>query len=308
MNHWLVIGVKQNWITALSQPVPIWGLKQQYLNTFQSMREGDNLWLYTTSPVKGVIGLGQVKDKYVDWKTLIWPEELEKQQVVWPLRFRIHILKILPVTKWESSCIRINDFNLFWQQGFQQIRPDYLPELIKRTEKVFGSLVYEGSSIIQIPELIQSTEIKEPDVQYVPTALSQTPSPHKELQNHLAEIGKLQFYYSEIEYPLELESERKKLDVVWKREISGVPTFVFEIEFSNNIEKAVERLKSAFKKWNSRPRIIVPESSLAKLHNIISNSEQEFSSQFRNYQPEQITELLTKKRELRNTEQNLGLY
>lgn len=314
MNHWLVIGIKENWVTTFSQPVPLWGLKQKYSVLFKSMREGDILWLYVTSPIKGIIGIGQVKDKYIDVKTLIWLEELKKQFVIWPLRFRIHILKILPVDKWKTDCIKINDFNLFWQQGFQLIPSNYLPELIKRAEKVFGSFpyTYEGSSIAQTSNLISSkTSIGESAVEtgYIPVSESSVLiSPHRGLQNILAEIGKLQFYYSEIEYPLEIESERKSIDVVWKREINGVPTFAFEIEFSNNIEKAVERLKFAFRKWNSRPRIIVPESSCTTLHNILSNHDQEFNSQFRNYTPEQITELLNKKRDLKNIEQNLGLY
>ncbi|MCX8082164.1 MAG: hypothetical protein N3D17_02015 [bacterium] len=310
MNHWLVIGIKKNWITALSQPVPIWGLKQQYTLPFQSVKEGDNLWLYVTSPVKGIIGIGKVKDRYVDTKTLIWPEELEKKYVVWPLRFRIHILKILPIEEWERSSIRINDFNLFWQQGFQNVPSNLLPELLKRAEKVFGSFesLYEGSSIIQTPEMVPSIGIKESDSKTVPVVTTPIVSPHLELQNYLAEVGKLQNYYSELEYPLELELERKSIDVVWKREINGAPTFAFEIEFSNNIEKAVERLKFAFRKWNSRPRIIIPETALSRLHNILSNSERDFSTQFRNYRPEQIKELLNKKRDLKAMEQDLGLY
>ena len=309
MNNWLVIGIKENWITTLSQPIPIWGLKHRYFQTFQYIQVGDILWLYATSPVKGIIGIGEVKEKYIDYKTQIWPQEIDENHVIWPLRFRMHILKMLPLGQWEQYCIKINDFPINWQQGFQQIPNKYITELFKRSEEIFGTVIYEGASITQIPEITSET-LKE-EMTVVPSQtdiITHSLSLHKELQNYLAEIGKLQSYYSEIEYSLELPYERKSLDVVWKREIGGVPTFAFEIELSNMIEKAIERLKFAFKKWNSRPRIIVPEDSLIKLNNIISNSERDFSSQLRNYKPEQIKDLITKKRELKNLEQELGLY
>ncbi|MBC7074168.1 hypothetical protein H5T58_02150, partial [Candidatus Parcubacteria bacterium] len=110
------------------------------------------------------------------------------------------------------------------------------------------------------------------------------------------------------EYPIELPSEKKNIDVVWKREADGVPTFAFEVEISGILEKAVERLKFAFRKWNTRPRILVPEKLVKKVHNILSTSEKDFVREFKIYVPNQISELLTKKRELRRLEQNLELY
>ena len=79
IQNWLVIGIPRNWETALSQPVPIWGLKPRYQVEFQAMNVGDLLWLYSTSPVGGVIGVGVVKDKYIDNVNLIWEEELKRK-------------------------------------------------------------------------------------------------------------------------------------------------------------------------------------------------------------------------------------
>lgn len=131
---------------------------------------------------------------------------------------------------------------------------------------------------------------------------------HKELQEAVAEIGKLQFYYTELEYPIELPGERKNLDVVWKREISGVPTFAFEIELSGALEKALERLKFAYKKWNSRPRIIISKEDNIRAFNIINLSERDFKRAIRVYETEQIVNLLNQKRNLKRMEQMLDLY
>jgi hypothetical protein len=34
VKNWLIIGVPKNWETALSQPVPLWGLKPRYQAEF----------------------------------------------------------------------------------------------------------------------------------------------------------------------------------------------------------------------------------------------------------------------------------
>lgn len=303
--NWLVIGIPKNWETALSQPVPIWGLKLRYQLEFQAMEVGDILWFYSTSPVGGVIGLGIIKDKYIDRINLVWEEELRQKEVIWPLRFRIHVLKIFQRSRWNVDRVKINDFNLFWQVGFQLLKEGHVLELLNRTRNIFGVLteekIYTGATITQ-PLFVRE---KPPPYS---VAENKSDVSHRRLQEQLAEVGKLQFYYTQLEYAVDLPAERKNLDVVWKREIDGVPTFAFEIELSGMLEKAVERLKFAFRRWNSRPRIVVPNDSFKKVHNILSIDEKDFTNQFRIYEPDQILELLNKKREIKTIEQNLELY
>ena len=306
IQNWLVIGIPRNWETALSQPVPIWGLKPRYQAEFQATNVGDLLWLYSTSPVGGVIGVGVVKDKYIDNVNLIWEEELKRKEVIWPLRFRIHVLKILPQARWKIDRVKINDFGLFWQIGFQPLKNEHVIELFRRARSIFGEINEE--SIFAGATIMQPIMIKEKQPLYTPSLEEELIVPHKELQNEIAEIGKLQFYYTEIEYPVELPGEKKNLDVVWKREIDGVPTFAFEVELSGTLEKAIERLKFAFRKWNSRPRIIIPKEFTKKVYNIITVSNKDFSQQIKIYEPKQIVELLTQKRELKLVEQNLEIY
>jgi len=305
IRNWLVIGIPKNWETALSQPVPIWGLKQKYQREFQVMKIGDILWFYATNPVRGIIGLGIVKDKYIDPVNLVWENELIKKEVIWPLRFRIHVLKILTLHRWEKDCIKINDFNLFWQTGFQLLNERDAIELKKRAEIMFGVITLE--KIFTGATLSEPLFVKEKVTEYY-TGKKQEGASHRKLQEQIAEIGKLQFYYSQIEYPLQLPGEKKSLDVIWKREIDGSPTFAFEIELSGGLERAVKRLNFSFRKWNSRPRIIIPKEVTKKLHNILTTTERDFAEQLKIYTPYQVVELLGKKRELRKMEQNLNMY
>lgn len=305
VQNWLVIGVPRNWEIALTQPVPLWGLKESFQLEFNSLRIGDLLWLYATSPIKGVIGVGTVKDKYVDIKNLVWGKEIEEKKVIWPLRFRIHVLRVLPMKDWTKRQIKIEDFNIFWQRGFHLLTPEHAMELMRRASDIFG--VIDQESVFSGATIIEDTMVRENRYEYI-TEKKQDKISHKKVQEEIAEIGKLQFYYTELEYPIQLPDERKNLDVVWKRELNGVPTFAFEVELSGMIERAIERLKFANKIYNSRPRLVVPEELLSKVNNIISSSERDFRETFRVYTPSQIQELIQIKRQLRALEQNLALY
>jgi len=307
VNNWLVIGVKKNWETALAQPVPLWGLKTRYQSEFQALNNGDMVWFYVTKPVSGIVGLGMVKDKHIDNMNLIWEEELVRKEVIWPLRFRIQVLKVINREQWDEDRIRINDFNLNWQIGFQSLQEKHLVKLTERAKNTFSirpeESYFSGATITQpiVAEIPKGT--------YAPILQNEKPIiSHRNLQETIAEIGKLQFYHSQLEYPIALSGEDKNIDVVWKREIAGAPTFAFEVELSGGIERAIARLKFAYNRWNSQPRIIVPRAFAQKINNIITAEDRVFSQQFKMYEPNQIIDLLDKKRELKTIEQNLGLY
>jgi hypothetical protein len=255
-----------------------------------------------TSPVRGVVGVGYVKDKYIENSNLVWPEEWQKRKVIWPLRFRIHLQKYIPQDSWESKKISIADFGLNWQRGFQSLDDHQAAQLAKRAQSILGDDIYEGATIVAF-------KVAEPEAAVAtPTQAEKPTSRHRDLQVLVAEIGKMQYYHTELEYPIDLAGEHKSLDVVWKREVGGAPTFAFEVELSTGLEKAVGRLKFAYKRWNSRPRIIIPAEDLRRLQNIITAEDREFGHQLRIYEPAQLQELVEKKRGLRSLEQDLGIY
>jgi hypothetical protein len=303
-NNWLIIGRLKNWETALLQPVPLWGLKPVFNLAFTALNVGDIVWFYVTDPVKGVIGLGLVKDKYIDTNNLVWPEEQVKKAVIWPLRFRIQVLKVLNSDQWTAGRIKINDFRLNWQVGFQALRDDHMVLLTDRAMKAFGVTLNAdfstGATIAQATAVSEAH--REPVWNEAPVLT------HRSLQESIAEIGKLQYYHSQLEYPIDLPGENKNIDVIWKREIAGVPTYAFEVELSGGIERAITRLKFAYTRWNSQPRMIVPKELVGKINNIIATEDRMFSERFKMYEPAQIVDLLRKKRDLKSFEQNLGIY
>ena len=142
---WLVIGSLENWETAFGQPIPLWGLRETYRNIFQLLSRGDQVAVYVKTPVKGVVGFASVKDKYVDQDTPIWNEEKGKGKVIWPLRFRLSDLRVLPRQYWQGKRevglprpIDITDFSIFWQRGFHELTETQAATVFERAKKNWG--------------------------------------------------------------------------------------------------------------------------------------------------------------------------
>jgi len=305
---WLVIGSVDNWITALSQPIPLWGLKESYYGQFNSLTMNDLCIFYVKSPVKGVIGVGLVKDKYIDRTNKVWKEEIESGKVIWPLRFRLQVLSVLPFEVWQTKNrentnlipVNISDLPIIWQIGFQQLLPEKGISVIEKIKKQWGIGDFtKGATIlgVSIP-LIDKEMTKQPEED-----LS-----HSKIQRLVAEAGKMQHFFSETEYKLPFTTEDKRLDVVWKRELSGVPTYAFEVELSQGIEKAITRLKIAFKLWNTKPRLIVPSREFEKTKFYLDREERDFKKEFFFFEPEGINEILSAKQKLKDIEEMYKIW
>jgi len=306
LKSWLVIGSLENWETAFAQPIPLWGLKEIYKNAFVDLSIGDMLFFYVKNPVKGIIGFGTTKDKYIDHKALIWKEEKDTRQVIWPLRFRIGIIQLLPRQGWtskfyEARPISILDFGLTLQRGFQELTSNHQEEIFRRTKDAWRD---EWTARLGTKEEVPGYEIT-PGQEILK---EKSANLHKQLQLDIIEIGKLQDYYAEVEFPLPLEDQHKRIDVVWKRELTGSPTFAFEVELSGATERALIKLRLAFNQWNSQTRLIVPTSEYRSVRNLVDRENVSFKNSFRNYDPEIIEKLLSKKRDLRTFEQEYGIY
>jgi hypothetical protein len=84
---------------------------------------------------------------------------------------------------------------------------------------------------------------------------------HRDYQEMIKEIGKLQGFIAEMEYPMEGE----KLDVVWRRVVGSVPTYVFEIQIGGDVYHALGKLKHAWDLWNSNIFLITDKESIPKI-------------------------------------------
>lgn len=303
---WLIIGHPNNWEAAFNQPIPIWGFTDQYFSTYENMQAGDFLIFYATSPIKGVIGIGLLKDKYSDHHTLIWDDEKVGSQVLWPLRLRFEVWHLLPSAFWKSSSISVLDILTISQTSVKNLQPAQFTTILARMKEKWGIESLEKGTLEYAGPSLVSSLVTEAGAAYKFEYKPQ--DPHGKAQIIVAEIGKLQNYYTEVEYPLKLTGETRRLDVVWKREITGAPTYAFEVEMSGQIEKAVAKLRQAYTLWNSRPRLIAPQKEHLKIGNLVGKEEPTFRETFCFYDFSVMEELYAKKKDLREFEKRFRIY
>lgn len=101
MSSWLVVGRPENWETAFDYG-NIWGLKESQVHLWKELVKGDRVFFYATAPVSRVIGYGEVLSTFKQDKPL-WPEELAKSKVIWPLRFQFEVTSRFRREEWVSG-------------------------------------------------------------------------------------------------------------------------------------------------------------------------------------------------------------
>jgi predicted RNA-binding protein len=289
MNYWLVVGAVKNWDTAFEHG-NIWGLRKSQQHLWDTLAEGDRVLFYATQPVGGVIGHGLVRTKFRQIKPL-WPEELRKHEVIWPLRFEFDVEACLPRNEWKDN--RIVSKEIWPRAGFQLISKDIAEKFLN----VFGVTTYAivRNDLFSIKEsTAEYGQVKEKE--YV------IPS-HIGLQEKLMKIGELQNYIVEKEYPFDIG----KLDVVWRRVINSVPTYVFEVQIGGDIYHALSKLKHAYDLWNSHIFIVATEKDYDKANVLLSGTFHEIEQRVKFIELNKVEELYERKKAYFTLEKELGI-
>jgi predicted RNA-binding protein len=289
MNYWLVVGEPKNWETAFIHK-DIWGLRPSQFSLWERIQENDKVIFYATTPVKGVIGHGVVRTKFQQDKPL-WPEEIEKRKVIWPLRFEFDVGSRLPQDRWTSD--RLVSKELMPRAGFQLLN-----------EGLGAKLVEYMSSIVYTPAKEEVSMFSDTVASYEKDQRKEkTSTPHNDIQKSLVEIGKMQGYIAESEYPC----DGKRLDVVWKKLDRAVPTRVFEIQVGGDIYHALGKLKHASDLWNSHIFIVAPETERDKVNTLLSGTFHEISNHIGFIELGQVEELYKRKKSYWDFEKDLGI-
>jgi len=286
MNYWLVVGAVKNWDTAFEHG-NIWGLRKSQRPLWAILAEGDTVIFYATNPVSGVIGHGIVRTRFIQDKPL-WPEELLRNEVIWPLRFEFDIESCLPKNEWKIN--RIISKKIWPRAGFQLINKDIAEELIN----AFGKTTYAFVQA-EVLAIRESTAAYGKVKKVIPT--------HEKLQEKLMEIGKLQNYIVEKEYPF----NNSKLDVVWRRIPNSVPTYVFEVQVGGDIYHALAKLKHAFDLWNSHIFLVATEKDYHKTDVLLSGAFHEIKNRIKYIELDKVEELYKRKRAYFDFEKEMGI-
>ena len=81
---------------------------------------------------------------------------------------------------------------------------------------------------------------------------------HLDLQNMLEELGKIEGYRVEREFPI----NKERLDVAWFGRVREKPDMAFEIQRAGNFYSALVKLKEAWDKWGCLSILITTEEYL----------------------------------------------
>lgn len=274
---WLATGPPEYWRTAFEQG-NIWGLKntRRLAKYWQQLAPGDRLFFYATRPVGGIIGHGTIRGKFKQ-DTPLWPQEIEENRVIWPLRFEFDIEFCLPEDQWPARRFISGAMSGYRQAGFVRLPRQLVEEIVQGLEP-------------------PPTE-EEPDEEEVPPA-------HGQVLDKIKQIGKLQGYIAEKEYPMDIG----RLDVVWRKVERAVPMYVFEVHIGGDIYHALAKLKHAYDIWNSRIYLVAGLRHHGRTQELLGGTFHEIENQLVFIQIEKVEQLFRLKRSVRALEEQLGLY
>jgi hypothetical protein len=114
-------------------------------------------------------------------------------------------------------------------------------------------------------------------------------SEHDQIKKLLVELGVLSSYIAEQEYPLPDLKER--LDVVWRRVVASVPTFVFEVHIEGNIHQALIKLKHAYDVWNSNIYLVVKDNEVDRVSKYLEGALHEIKARLKIISVSKVREL-----------------
>lgn len=290
---WLAVGTPTNWHTAFDYR-GIWGLKKTQRRYWESLAENtDLIFFYVTMPVAGVVGHGIVRTK-LHQPSPLWPEERARNEVIWPLRFEFDVLTCLPPHSWAEQKVTSAELKSRARSGFQSLDAATAGELIRALPAQVPCDIVLG-----IPEGVRNR------LSILPTTPT-APMPadfHARAQWQIAEIGRLQKFMAETEYPI----ENRRIDVVWRRVQRSVPSYAFEVQVSGNLTEGIGKLKQAYDLWNSNVFLVGREEHRQPLNQLLTATFREIQHRLRFIELGQVEELYQSKRAYRELESQLGI-
>ncbi len=285
---WLLVGSPNNWETAFENG-NLWGLKASQRDIWENFGKGDNVFLYASSPVRRVIGFGTVENKVIQ-RSPLWPQEIEKNEVLWPLRVEIDVQYCLPNETWKDSGITTEALmrRLKRRQTVQLLEEEFVTEILEKFPEGVRPVLRVVSAVPTIPTVSDTGEAGDS---------------HTDTINRLLEIGRLQKFIAEKEFNM----EGNRLDVVWRRVARSVPTYVFEVHVSGNIHSALAKLKHAYDIWNSNIFLVSTRDQKAVSDRLLSGMFHEIQGRVKFIEISQIKRLLESKKQYYDLEAELGI-
>ena len=285
VNFWVLSGNSlENWEKGVEDG--IWGVrdKKGLRRFWERLSKGDILIFYVGKPIGGVIGFARAEAKFKQDKPL-WPDEIRKKQIIYPFRFEFKTEYCLPKDAWHQKKITIRDLKIGFWAGLNPLRD-------RNAIKALSNRMKQTWNV----KLTARIGVREKKWVY-PTNL------HDKIKDMLYEIGKIERYISEKEYPLDSE----RLDVAWRRVERGAPSRSFEVQIGGDIYHALAKLKHAFDMWNSELFIIIRNEDRLKVEELLSGTFHEIKDKINIVSVEKVERLYELQLKDKNLKAEIGL-
>jgi hypothetical protein len=248
--------------------------------------EEDILLFYVTRPVSGVVGFGALRTKFKDTEHPLWPDEIKRNKVLYPLRFEFNLETLLPGESWSASKLAAPAIRNLVRASFQPLLPTVAKPIIEQLLPGWRPSALELIDARLTGESVTGSDLT-----------------HDEIRDMLVEIGKIQKFLAEPEYNL----ETGRLDAVWRRVEKSVPTYVFEVQVGGDIYHALAKLKHAYDLWNSHIFFVAGSGEWPRFEQLLSGTFHEIRHRVRFLPIDKVHELYKRKRSFKELESALGI-
>jgi len=296
---WIISSNKTNFNYSL-RCNKIWGLTDKWFPQWRSLGKGNLLFFYI-SGVKRIIGIGKATGNNFIQLEPLWPDEIETNKLIYPLRFEFSVEFLLEENDWKNKGIKITDFiqkkfgrgghGDFLRGGLNFIRhKELLDYLVLECKEKFGYGIKAIPS--EIPIIEEKFEHFDQEKK------------HSSLINLIYEIGKMNGYLSLREFSF----EKLRFDCVWKRVEKGSPFYVFEVQVGGDLYRALAKLKHAYDLWNSKIFLIIDSNDdKSQAFKLLEGSFHEIKDKIKILSSGSIVELFEKKRTWIEFEKQIGI-
>jgi EVE domain-containing protein len=175
---WLIVGSEKNWKVAFESN-NLWGLTdfRELRSLWGMLRDGDGLLFYVSKPVHGIVGFGNVVAKFRQTNP-VWPEEIKRNEVIWPLRFEFDVEYCLPPSLWKSHRYTSHDLQMISRMVCQ----------CYPIEEVNAARI-----ALDLKPLIEAAPLPPADL----GVGNEITAKHDDVKAYLAEIGRIQGYIAD---------------------------------------------------------------------------------------------------------------
>jgi predicted RNA-binding protein len=129
--YFILIGSPENWHTSLNQNV--WGFTENSKGSWNTIKEGDFLAFYVTSPIKKVVGFGHIGKKFIN-NNLIWNDEKLFKRTLW--KYKVEIKPTYVCENWNDG---IDLPPIVLRVSRREIDENTFSDLIKKADLSWGS-------------------------------------------------------------------------------------------------------------------------------------------------------------------------